>query len=316
MEKSNKLMDSLNIDPKKEVERIENFITDEVKRLGKEGVVIGLSGGLDSSVCAFLSKNSLGKKRILALILPERDSELKNIEDARMIAKKIALPTKEIDLTPFLEEIGVYKLFSQRISQNREFVEKLIKKLEKIFNQPSLFAFGFPIFFGQEKSLKNILSRKIFLSYAKKIAALATAKTRLRMLFLYYFAAFKNYLVLGTTDKSEWSIGFYEGDAISHLQPLKHLFKTQIRKLATYLSLPKQIIEKSSSGDLFARGIPNELLIGLSYEILDSILAGLEQGYSLKEIENLTKANQKQIQAISRLVKIDKIRKSLPLSLI
>lgn len=151
--------------------------------------------------------------------------------------------------------------------------------------------------------------------YGRQVAAIAAVKTRSRMVFLYYYAALNNYLVVGTSDKTEWSIGYYDGDAIVDIQPLVHLYKTQIRRLAAYLGLPKKIIEKPSSGDIFGKGLANEAVIGLSYELLDSILHGLEHCCSIKEIMDLTGASEKQIQAILQLVETDKIRKCLPSSL-
>lgn len=305
----NKLLEELKIDPEKEEKRIKEFILKEKERLGKDGAVIGLSGGLDSSVCAFLLKDCFGDK-VLGLILPERDSNPKNTEDARELARELKIETKEIDLTPFFERIGVYKLFDKRFSQNRKLVETLIKGLQKTLNQPSLFAFGFPALFGQKS-----LGQKIISGHINKTVALATVKTRLRMVFLHYLAALNNYFVCGTTDKTEWSVGFYDGDAICHIQLLLHLFKTQIRQLAFYLGLPKNIIEKPSSGDLFGKGLPNEIIIGLSYETLDSIFYGLEKECPKKEIQELVGVNDKEIEAVCKLVEIDKIRKSLPSSL-
>lgn len=302
----NLLKKLLNFDFKKEEERIENFIKDEMKRLGKDGVLIGLSGGLDSSTVVYLAKNALGKEKILALILPERDSNLKNIENAKLIAKKLDLNFKEIDLSPFFGKMGIYELSIEKMPQNRKLLEGFIKKL-KI---PSLFAFGFPTFFSEGKKFKGFTG-KIFSKYKNETLALVNAKTRLRMVFLYYYAALENYLVCGTSDKTEWNIGFYDGDAIVDIQPLIHLYKTQIKQLASFLGVPKEIIQKPSSGDLFGKGLPNEILIGLSYEILDSILYGLEHRYSREEIIKATGVKKEQIEIVLKLIETEKIRKSL-----
>lgn len=117
---------------------------------------------------------------------------------------------------------------------------------------------------------------------------------------------------MGTSDKSEWQIGYYDGDAIVETQPLIYLYKTQIKNLALTLGLPKNIIEKPSSGDIFGRGIANEVIIGMPYETLDSILYGLEKDLPIEEITHLTGRSQKEIESISQLTKLAKIRKSLP----
>ena len=311
----NKLVEKLKIDLKKESEKIENFISSEVERLGRDGVVIGLSGGLDSSTVAYLCKKVLGKEKILALILPEKDSNPRNIEDARIVAKELDLIRKEIDLTSFFEEIGIYTLSIEKISQDRKLIDDLISENRKLVDDfiktskelPS----GFPNFYGKKNEFEDSIE-KLFPGYTNEMAALITAKTRLRMIFLHYYAALNHYLVIGTSDKSEWNIGYYDGDAIVQIQPLLHLYKTQIRQLASYLGVPKNIIEKTSSADLFGIGLPNEVLIGLSYELLDSILYGLDHQYSAKEIITLTGAKEEQIEAVVQLVAADKIRKSLP----
>lgn len=267
---------------------------------------MGLSGGLDSSTIAFLVKEALGRERIFALILPERDSDPENIKNARNIAKALDLNYKEIDLTPILEKIGVYKLSIEKIPQNRNLIESFIKKQKT----PSLFAQGFSSFYEEVELAGPI--KKIFSKIKNETAALVTLKTRLRMVFLYYFARLKNYLVLGTSDKTEWQIGYYDGDAIVDVQPLLHLYKTQIRKLAEFLGVPKEIIEKPSSGDIFGKGVANEIVIGLPYEKLDLILYYLEKGEKIEKIAPQTDIEKEKIKAISKLVSLEKLRKSLP----
>ncbi len=307
-------LERLVINPEKEAERIKSFVVSEVGRLGREGAVIGLSGGLDSSTVAYICREALGKGKILGLILPETDSDPRNVEDARMIAKELGVTTKEIDLTPFFDGMGLYRLSLERMPKSRKFIEGFIEKLQKTSREPSLFALGFPAIFGQRGESRGMIGRALS-RYGRQVAAIAAVKTRSRMVFLYYYAALNNYLVVGTSDKTEWSIGYYDGDAIVDIQPLVHLYKTQIRRLAAYLGLPKKIIEKPSSGDIFGKGLANEAVIGLSYELLDSILHGLEHCCSIKEIMDLTGASEKQIQAILQLVETDKIRKCLPSSL-
>lgn len=130
--KENKLLEKLNLDFQKEAERIRNFIKGEILRLKKDGVIIGLSGGLDSSTVAYLAKNVLRKEKIFGLILPERDSDPRNIEDGKRIAKELDLNVKEIDLTPFLEKFGVYQLSVEKLPQNKKLAEGMIKRIQKI----------------------------------------------------------------------------------------------------------------------------------------------------------------------------------------
>jgi len=133
---------------------------------------------------------------------------------------------------------------------------------------------------------------------------------------LYHYAALNDYLVVGTTDRSEWSIGFYDkyGDAASDISLLRHLYKTQIRALARYLGVPEPIISKPSSGDL-AAGLPNEVVIGLTYEQLDATLYGLEQELPEDSIAAQVGVSRKAVQAVRQAMQVAQVREGLPLHL-
>ena len=157
------------------------------------------------------------------------------------------------------------------------------------------------------------LTRRILWKSLGRIHAFAITKVRQRMVTLYFHAMVNNCLVVGTTDRSEWSVGFYDpyGDGASDVQLLRHLYKTQIRELAKYLGLPARIVNKPSSGDL-AAGLPNELAIGLSYEQLDSILWGMNHGLAEKEIVAQTGVTPAAIVSVQKAISIARVRESLP----
>ncbi len=309
-------LQELKIDPKVTAKKIEELVQKQVKSLGKEGVVIGLSGGLDSSVCACLCLRALGTNKILALILPEKDNNPLNMEHAKLVARNLGLRIKIIDLTKILDQVGVYQLFSDEERTNREKAESLIKHLTEVTKTPSIFAAAMSFVYSGRGDLRRRAERKLLLLYTKKLLALMIAKVRLRMLILYYWAALENYLVVGTTDKTEWTIGFYDkyGDGASDITLLRHLYKTQIRELARYLGVPQDIIQKPSSGDLVAR-LPNEVLIGLSYEQLDQILLGMEKKMSNQEIAQKIDISKESIEAVKSMVAFEKIRRGMPRSL-
>ncbi len=106
------LLDGLRLDPAVACREIEAFVRVEVRRLGKRGVVIGLSGGLDSTVCAYLCVHALGRRRVLALTLPERDSHPDNTRDAEEVARTLGLRVERVDLGPILARLGVYDIVS------------------------------------------------------------------------------------------------------------------------------------------------------------------------------------------------------------
>jgi NAD+ synthase len=111
--------------------KIEDFIRGSVKRFDKNGVIIGLSGGIDSSVVSFLSVRALGKDRVFGLIMPEKESSPENIRDAEEIADSLGIKYEKIDLTPFLEELGVYKLVPPGISRSKLVLTKGLEIFKK-----------------------------------------------------------------------------------------------------------------------------------------------------------------------------------------
>ena len=214
--------------------RIKRFIKDYVENSKAKGIVLGLSGGIDSSTAAALSALAIGGKKVLGLLLPEKETyNKKDIEDAKLVAEKFGLKTETIDITPALETI-----------------QKTI-----------------PAFNPEDKLCKGNL------------------KARIRMVYLYYYANRFNLIVCGSSDKSETMIGYFTkwGDVAADIAPLMDLYKTQVRKLAEHIGLPREIVQKPSSPSLWPGQMAEEE-IGINYETLDLILYGLEHFMKTEEI--------------------------------
>ena len=211
--------------------RISEWIRERVKVAGAKGVVMGMSGGLDSSVTAILCKKAF-PDTTLGLILPCLSST-EDVEHAKIVAKKFGIETKEIDIS------NIFKIFLKTLEEG-DYAE-------------------------DAKSEMDI--------------AVANLKPRIRMICLYYFANKLNYIVVGTGNKSELTIGYFTkyGDGAVDILPLGDLLKTEERKLAEEIAVPKEIIEKVPSAGLWA-GQTDESEIGMSYEELDKIILALESG--------------------------------------
>ena len=218
-----------------EVERrITRFIEDYVENSGATGIVIGLSGGVDSNTIAALSSLSIGGDRVLGLMLPERETyNERDIRDATIVSEKFGLKTQVYDITPVLESF--YK--------------------------------SIPILDHTDKLCKGNI------------------KARTRMIYLYYYANKLNRIVCGSSDKSETMMGYFTkwGDVAADISPVMDLYKTQVRKLAEHLGIPKQLAAKPATPALW----PNQLAeteLGIQYETLDLILYGLERFMEAEEI--------------------------------
>ncbi|MCJ7519620.1 MAG: NAD(+) synthase [Anaerolineaceae bacterium] len=310
------LNNELEIDSRKEEGRIIEFIQASVKRLHKYGAVIGLSGGLDSSVCAYLLERALGKEKVLALLLPERDSSSINHDHAQLVARTLGLETIERNMTKVLEDIGVYEIGGKKLKDVEE-ESKYVKKIEtsvKIFSGGYIYHNLLSDYYGEETSRGWKLYEKITKKAIHKEFAFQFAKVRLRMVYLYFYADQHNYAVTGTTDKSEYSTSIYckYGDGANDIQILRHLYKTQIRQLARYLKLPCEIIDKPNSGDLYGN-LPHTANLGMSYEELDTLLYAIDKGYPIDKLTEIIP--KKGVESIIQLKRVADLVKKLPLSI-
>jgi len=293
------LLEALAIDCPKIFLGLKDFIKKCYKDFKKNGIVLGLSGGIDSSVVAYLCKEAIGKENVLALIMPEKESDFNNFQDACFWAEELGIKYKIIFLTKYLKNFNIYDLFflNKLIIPERlkpMVVKKLSRLYAKITDEPV-----FNINFKNDKLLR-------------KINAYYRFKHRLRMIIIYLFADLENRLVVGCTNKTEYLIGFfvnYGCDDASDIMPLLSLYKTQVKTLAKYLGLPNRLIEKKPSPDIIP-GIFDEEIIGIDYEILDLILLGIEKGLSISQISSLLNVEEKKVEYV-----FDLFIKSKPLRL-
>ena len=289
----------LKLDPEEECRRIEEFIAQAIEDLGRKGAVVGLSGGLDSTVVAWLCVRALSPQKVLGLIMPERDSNPQNIADAREIARELGIEVEEIDLTPLLEQIGIYKLIPRWAAKRGKFIEGMYKTFKKGKKVNYLI-----------HSLGPAAERHEF-----HFSSFIQPKLRLRMILLYYHAGLRDYAVVGTTNRTEWEVGHYDryGDGACDVDPIKHLYKIQVKELARYLGVPEKIIEKPASPDLIA-GITDELTLGMSFEELDPILFLLSQGLSDEEIARKLNVDQRAVEEARKAVEGARKMRELPVT--
>jgi NAD+ synthase len=299
--------DCLAFNVEKSRQDIVEFVRNEVKNFEKDGVLVGLSGGLDSSTVAYLCVEALGKDKVMGLILPERDSNPKNIDDAMNLAKSLGIPHQKIDISPIIRDLGAYDLMSHDEASDRTAIERRAERGRIISGKkfPSTEHFSPTFVLGSSLSVNNPL------------IAFGTAKTRTRMMVLYFHATLKNYLVVGTGDRSEFSIGVYDryGDGANDITILKQLYKTQIKQLAKHIGVPDHIVNKPSSADVFGMSLPNEELIGLSYLKLDDILCSIWSCVADDVIASKSGVQPDIVESVRKAMKDASFVASLPLSL-
>lgn len=292
---------ALIIDPQQLSSRLEKFICQMVDEFKRDGAIVGLSGGLDSSVVAALAVRSLSPTKVLGLIMPERDTHPDSVRDARLVAGQLGIEVQEEDLRPVLRKMGIYRLYPPTFFIPRRMQERYVESQERqLIGETG----ERPFYSSLEGTSHPRLSRAM---------AYFRSKHRLRMLTLYYHSELRNLLVVGTANKSEWLTGFFVkyGDGAADIMPLLPLYKTQVRELAKYLGIPQRIIDKPPSPDLIP-GITDEGAMGLSYQTLDLILYGLEKGFGEEEISAQLDVDPNLVGYVQRLIQRSAHLRSLP----
>ena len=259
----------------KEKERIVLYLRTKLEEERKDGFVFGLSGGIDSAVVAYLLKEAVGRDRVLALIMPDLDSDPSSKGDALLIARLLGIRYRVFPITEVIRSIGAYREVPLWILLFRHLkariVNRIYERYTEILNKPLFFA------------IKDRIDPRLY--WFNKGKAYYSVKHRIRMAILYFFAEKENYMVAGCTNLTERLIGFYVryGDDASDIAPISHLYKTEVIELAKFLKVPEKIIEKPPTPDLIP-GITDEGSIGFSYKDIDSLLKNFKDGKSSEEI--------------------------------
>jgi len=292
------LKSQMKIEPRTLSLSLEEFIRNSMETLERDGVILGLSGGIDSAVVSALCQRAVGSEKILALMMPEKDSKEEHIKDAQHLAKDLNIETRFIDITPYLKQLEAYKLAPlSRIPVLGRFRGMLIKKAWNYYIKKT----GENPFSASLRGLKN----KEHGSFISKRNAFYRIKHRMRMVLLYLYGEIENRLVVGAANKSEYLIGYFVKhgcDDATDIMPLLNLYKTKVRDLARFLNIPSRIIEKPPSPDIVP-GIVDEDVIGIPYEKLDLILLALEKGWEGVEIAKALDIEEERVVFVKNLAK-------------
>jgi NAD+ synthase len=282
------------------INEVTEFIKNEVFEIyQKKGAVIGLSGGIDSAITAALCTESIGSEKILGLILPEKESDVNSKNLALQIAEKYNIHTETIDITNILESFGVYenkeKIVKQKFPNYNEKCKYRVVVPPKLENN-----IGMP--FLEILDDENILHKLKISSFDfLNLTAATSIKHRVRMTMLYNYAEKNNFTVVGTTNKTEYLQGYFVkyGDGGSDIEPLVHLYKTQIYQIANFLKLPEEIINQDASPDVWSfKTSDEEFFYAVPYNIVDLILYGREKNLSINEIAKFSNLGSEKIEKL------------------
>ena len=279
--------DVLRLDSEAEVGRIAEIVRTQVLAdLRRRGVVVGLSGGVDSSVVAALCVRALGAERVFGLLMPEKESETDSLRLGRTVADGLGIRTAVEDVGPVLEAAGCYRRRDEAIrSVIPEYTEEWRSKL--VLSRPTQGA-GFTVFLLELLSPDGDRSRvRLPVDAYLAVVAATNFKQRVRKMFEYHHADRLNYAVAGTPNRLEFDQGFFVkgGDGSADLKPIAHLYKTQVYQLAEWLGLPREVRERPSTTDTFS--LPQsqeEFFFSVPLGTLDLCLYGLNHGVPAERV--------------------------------
>ncbi len=295
--------DVLRVDCENEVERICYFIHQQLISMKREGIVIGLSGGVDSALSAALCVKVLGREKVFALILPEKDSNPVSARYAQKQAEKLGIESETIDITSTLDGFGTYEKRDKIIRNifpeyNSNYCLKITLPADLISKDAYNF-FTLTIDDGKGK-IKSVRLNKESLN---GIVAATDTKQRTRMIYLYYYAELMNYLVCGTTNKSETMQGFFVkyGDGGVDIEPLAHLYKSQVYQLSEYLGVIKEILHRDPSPDTFSFQVSDEeFYFRIPYIKLDLLLYAWDNNINISKVCEVMNLTEKQVNRVFR----------------
>jgi NAD+ synthase len=275
--------DVLRLDPEQEIDRIcsriRQLMLTEVKR---RGAVVGLSGGIDSSVTAALAARALGAKRVLGLEMPERHSAEETLRLSGMVAVTLGIETVKEDISGILESVGFYERYDAGVKMvtpeyGPGWKSKIVISGINDGAGPAVNTF---FLVAQAPEGPMIRRRLPFKPYLEIVAA-TNFKQRIRKMLEYYHADRLHFAVAGTPNRLEYDQGFFVklGDGAADFKPIAHLYKSQVYQLAEHLGIPEEIRRRTPTTDTYSLSQgQDEFYFSLPYEKMDLCLFAKNHG--------------------------------------
>lgn len=290
----------MKIDGAEEVARIEAFIRERLVESQRDGLIIGLSGGLDSAVAAHLAARAAGLEKIQLLNLTESDSSGAHRNDAEFIAAQLGVELEHFDLTRVLQQIGTYDLLPISALPTRNLRAGLVHFGRKLLG------------LNDPEEIPRSRFNPPANSFLSKGNAYAMVKHRLRMVLLYQAAEVSNLLVVGAANRTEWMTGTFSlwgCDHCADLMPIIHLYRTQVEQLAVHLSVPERIRMKPADPDILPGVNDKEQLLG-TFLMSDQILIGLESGVDIDVLRQ--QFDEAVVDRLLELVRLSESMREVP----
>lgn len=288
---SDAIANLLRIDPQCTVARISQAVRVQVgESLRRLGLIVAMSGGIDSSVCAALAVEALGPRRVFGLLMPDRDSSAESVDLARRLAEQLGIDHVVEDITGVLSAAGCY---ARRDDAVRQVVPRFgpgwrckIALSGSRLDTDRLNVFSVIVQPPEGAEQRHRLTAAAY----RQVVAATNFKQRVRTMLSYYHADRLHYAVVGTPNRLEYDQGFFVkgGDGLADLKPIAHLYKTQVYELAEYLGIPEDIRSRPPTTDTYSLAqSQEEFYFSMPSRVMDAMLHAHNTGLTADEAADL-----------------------------
>lgn len=299
--------DVFNIDTEKVVDDICKSIRSSLGGvLKRRGLVIGISGGIDSSVSLALAVKAVGKDKIFTLQMPERHSSDDTLGISGRLAQHFDVATAHEDITPILKAVNFYDKYDAAIkSVIPEYGEGWKSKIviPNVINNDTFTYFSVVAQTPEGEMIKKRLPHKEYL----EVVAATNFKQRTRKMLEYYHADRLNYAVIGTPNRLEYDQGFFVklGDGSADIKPIAHLYKTQVYAIAEYLGVPEEIRKRPPTTDTYSleQG-QDEFYFSLPHDKMDLCLYAKNNNIAVSEVADYMNLTEEQVLKVFKDIEI------------
>ncbi|HYD16670.1 MAG TPA: NAD(+) synthase [Candidatus Nanoarchaeia archaeon] len=291
----------LKIDPQAVSQRMQSAIRGIViDRLRRRGVVVGLSGGIDSSVTAAICVRALGAKRVFGIFMPEEDSSSDSLQLGRILARSLGIETVLEDIGPTLRALGCYRRRDDAIrtvipEYGDGWKSKIVLPSVLDSSPYALFSVVAQSPTGEIKKAR--MSADAYLG----VVAATNFKQRTRKMIEYYHADRLWYAVAGTPNRLEYAQGFFvkNGDGAADFKPIAHLYKSQVYDLARFLEVPQEIISRPPTTDTYSlEQTQEEFYFAVPLELLDLCLYAKNHQVDVAQVSTATGLTEEQVKRV------------------